>query len=635
MMKRLLILTILLIRWFTLYAEQAENKEVPGATLAEIEQQIAREQKAGNVEEEGLARWRKMDLLKNLSLTEKQVEEAVVQMEWFRKHGQWDNYYRTWQLKTNALSALGKLKQSLQETQQMLDDAKKRNNKLGRAMAYKQIGVIYLNMKQTDLAVEALQDYAELIKGEEGDYSMLSSVYYRMAKAYDYDKNYHKELRLTNEWLAFLHTKVGKVKVAEVRECYNACYLARAAAYIGLDQLDKAKTALDTAEHHAHLINRALSLHHYYKMRARYHLAEGEAAKVLVYTDSVSMMTNDKDDHADEMKALALLKLGRSAEAAHIYQRLYYDKDSIFGRDARQHLDELNTLFQVDELEAEQQRTRFRYTIIAAASIVLALLVLLLFGWRSALRQKRVNEKLRIANEQAKASSKMKTEFIRNISHEIRTPLNILSGFTQILTSSDMELGEEEKLDIQQKVMENADRITNVVDQMLELSDASSEALIERKDLTDVLNIVAQAIEHSKIALHTRPGNPDSQVTFESIADETAASMTLHTNKLFAVRTLAQLLENAVKFTSEGSIKLYMERADNKIRLIVEDTGIGIPADQAEFIFEEFVQLDAFTDGTGVGLTVARSIAQRMGGDLWLDTSYTQGARFVFELLKN
>ena len=635
MMKRLLILTILLIQWFALYAEQAENKEVPGVTLAEIEQQIAREQKAGNVEEEGQARWRKMDLLKNLSLTEKQAEEAVVQMEWFRKHGQWDNYYRTWQLKTNALSALGKLKQSLQETQQMLDDAKKRNNKLGRAMAYKQIGVIYLNMKQTDLAVEALQDYAELIKGEEGDYSMLSSVYYRMAKAYDYDKNYHKELRLTNEWLDFLHTKVGKVKVAEVRECYNACYLARAAAYIGLDQLENAKMALDTAEHHAHLINRALSLHHYYKMRARYHLAEGEAAKVLVYTDSVSMMTNDKDDHADDMKALALLKLGRSAEAAHIYQRLYYEKDSIFGRDARQHLDELNTLFQVDELEAEQQRTRFRYTIIAAASIVLALLVLLLFGWRSALRQKRVNEKLRIANEQAKASSKMKTEFIRNISHEIRTPLNILSGFTQILTSSDMELGEEEKLDIQQKVMENADRITNVVDQMLELSDASSEALIERKDLTDILNIVAQAIEHSKIALHTRPGNPDSQVTFESIADETAASMTLHTNKLFAVRTLAQLLENAVKFTSEGSIKLYMERADNKIRLIVEDTGIGIPADQAESIFEEFVQLDAFTDGTGIGLTVARSIAQRMGGDLWFDTSYTQGARFVFELLKN
>ncbi len=635
MMKRLLILTILLIQWFALYAEQAENKEVPGATLAEIEQQIAREQKAGNVEEEGLARWRKMDLLKNLSLTEKQVEEAVIQMEWFRKHGQWDNYYRTWQLKTNALSALGKLKQSLQETQQMLDDAKERNNKLGRAMAYKQIGVIYLNMKQTESAVEALQHYAELIKGEEGDYSMLSSVYYRMAKAYDYDKNYHKELRLTNEWLDFLHTKVGKVKVAEVRECYNACYLARAAAYIGLDQLENAKMALDTAEHHAHLINRALSLHHYYKMRARYHLAEGEAAKVLVYTDSVSMMTNDKDDHADDMKALALLKLGRSAEAAHIYQRLYYEKDSIFGRDARQHLDELNTLFQVDELEAEQQRTRFRYTIIAAASIVLALLVLLLFGWRSALRQKRVNEKLRIANEQAKASSKMKTEFIRNISHEIRTPLNILSGFTQILTSSDMELGEEEKLDIQQKVMENADRITNVVDQMLELSDASSEALIERKDLTDVLNIVAQAIEHSKIALHTRPGNPDSQVTFENIDDETAASMTLHTNKLFAVRTLAQLLENAVKFTSEGSIKLYMERADNKIRLIVEDTGIGIPADQAESIFEEFVQLDAFTDGTGIGLTVARSIAQRMGGDLWLDTSYTQGARFVFELLKN
>ena len=89
-----------------------------------------------------------------------------------------------------------------------------------------------------------------------------------------------------------------------------------------------------------------------------------------------------------------------------------------------------------------------------------------------------------------------------------------------------------------------------------------------------------------------------------------------------------------MKFTNEGSITLKTELTDGKVHFIVEDTGIGIPADQAEHIFEEFVQLDSFTDGTGIGLTIARSVARRMGGELWLDTSYTKGARFVFELLR-
>ena len=108
----------------------------------------------------------------------------------------------------------------------------------------------------------------------------------------------------------------------------------------------------------------------------------------------------------------------------------------------------------------------------------------------------------------------------------------------------------------------------------------------------------------------------------------------LRTNKLYAIRILTQLLENAMKFTPEGSITLSMTYTDSKVVFTVEDTGVGIPADQTEHVFEEFVQLDNFTVGTGIGLTVARSSARRMGGDLWLDTSYKQGSRFVFELLR-
>lgn len=633
-MKRLLTIIGFLTWWGLLYASNPDGRDAEEA-LAQIDNQIAQYHQKGDTEKESEARWQKIQTLKNFSMTEKQAEEALIQMEWFRNNQQWDNYYRSWQLRSNALSAMGKLQLALQETQHMLSDAKERNNKLGHAMAYKQIGVIYLNMKQTEPAVDALQHYAELMKDEESDISSLSNIYYRMAKAYDYDEAYDKELQVTNDWKRFLREKVGQRTDPESRECYNAWYLAKAAAYIGLKQFENAREALDSASYHAHLINTSLSLHHTYKMQARYYLARGDAANALLYTDSVRLVTNEKDDHTSEIRAQALMMLGMGSEAAEIYQRLYHEKDSVFGRDARQHLDELNTLFQIDELKTEQQRTKFRYTLIAASSIVLALLVLLIFGRRNTIRQKKVNEQLRIANERAIVSSKMKTEFIRNISHEIRTPLNIVSGFTQILTSPDMDLPAGSKRDIQERVTENTDRITKLVDRMLELSDVNNETLIDRNDQTNALNIVSQAIDYSGITLHTRPGNADAAVVFNTLDnEEVASSVALLTNSRYAVHALAQLLENAVKFTNEGSITLRMTSSGTKVCFSVEDTGIGIPADQTEHIFEEFVQLNEFADGAGIGLTVARSIAQRMGGNLWLDTDYTQGSRFVLELLK-
>ena len=631
-MRQLLITFCLLIVCLPLSASAKDSKDAAEAALVAADQQIAYEQQQGNVEKEGQARWQKIVTLKNFSLTEMQAAEAEVQMGWFRKHGQWDYYYRTWQLRANALCALGKLQAALHETQQMLDDAKERDNKLGRAMAYKQIGVIYLNMKQTEPAIEALRHYAELMQDEKGDYASLSNIYYRMAKAYDYDKAFDKELQVTQEWFGFIKEKAAKDPEARTQEYYNSCYLARAAAYIGLENYAQARQALDVAVNYAHQNNTALGLHHYYKMEARYYLAIGDASKALLYTDSVHLMTSEKDDHTEEVRAQALIMLGKGIEAARIYQQLYHEKDSVFGRDARQHLDELNTLFQVDELKTAQQRTKLIYTVVAALTIMLALLVLLLFGWRSAIRQKKANEQLRIANERAAASSKMKTEFIRNISHEIRTPLNIVSGFTQVLTSPDMDLTEEEKKDMQERMAENADRITKLVDRMLALSDASSETVIDRRDKTNVRDLASQAIGHSKITAHTRPGNSEATVVFEV---EEMEPVTLCTSRLYAVRALAHLLENAVKFTPQGTIRLLAECTDRSVRFIVEDTGIGIPVSESDNIFGEFVQLDSFADGTGIGLTVARSIARRMGGDLWLDTEYVKGARFVFELLRD
>ena len=250
------------------------------------------------------------------------------------------------------------------------------------------------------------------------------------------------------------------------------------------------------------------------------------------------------------------------------------------------------------------------------------------------------NRKLDIARMKAEESSRMKSDFIQQISHEIRTPLNILSGFTQVVTTPGMKLDDETKADISRQILENTDRITSLVNKMLELSDASSKAVIERNDQTAAIEIAAEAVDESGISIAPH-------LDFDMNISPEAEAVVLTTDRQSAVRALTLVLDNALKFTKPAEAharhdipkekkqaSLLLDVNDQTVRFVVEDTGIGIPAEEAEHVFEEFVQLDNYYDGTGIGLTVARSLARRLGGDIVLDTTYTTGARFVMTLPK-
>lgn len=237
-------------------------------------------------------------------------------------------------------------------------------------------------------------------------------------------------------------------------------------------------------------------------------------------------------------------------------------------------------------------------------------------------------QSLREANERAQESLDMKSNFIKQISHEIRTPLNILSGFTQVVTTPGLELSDEEKQQINQGIVENTDRITGLVNKMLDLSDASSQTVIHRTDHTTVVELTGITINKSGIA--DAPG-----FNFELDMSAEVGGTVLLTNVKSASRALTLLLDNARKFSANSSdkqIRLRVTTTAENIVFAVEDRGIGVPANEAEHIFEEFVQLDEYYDGTGIGLTIARSQARRMGGDIVLDTTYAPGARFILTL---
>jgi signal transduction histidine kinase/Tfp pilus assembly protein PilF len=279
-----------------------------------------------------------------------------------------------------------------------------------------------------------------------------------------------------------------------------------------------------------------------------------------------------------------------------------------------------------DELklyEAEREGVRMR-TI--TMSIIIALLVMLIIALTYIVNSRRRHlHELKKAYEHALESDKIKTAFIQNVSHEVRTPLNIISGFAQVFSTPEMDAGPEERQHIAQMVLTNTQLITSLVDEMLELS--VSEAS-DRPKLTDVIEIN----DLMRDLLQENQGRitPDTKMRYEStLADD----FTMTTNETMLKRIVGTLIDNAAKNTTEGSITLKAAADEDVLTITVEDTGCGIPPEEAERIFERFVKLNSFKEGVGLGLTLSRTLANRLGGNVTLDTNYVgPGARFVVTL---
>ena len=309
---------------------------------------------------------------------------------------------------------------------------------------------------------------------------------------------------------------------------------------------------------------------------------------------------------------------------------------------------ELATIYETQQKENELMKQRSSLSDLRLLTVYITLVLVILgfglfifFRHRAAVRLEKAYYDLERANIRAEESSRMKSDFIQQISHEIRTPLNILSGFTQLLTMPDMKYDEATLSNIKDQITENTDRITNLVNKMLELSEAKNHSEIECNDEVTALQIASEAVSASGI-------DEAGHLTFSQIASPELEQLRIKTNLQAAARALSLILDNARKFTAPAESRQHEKLTDHQQKVVlrisvssnrmffsVEDTGIGIPHKEAERIFDEFVQLDEFYEGTGIGLTVARSLARRIGGDIMLDTAYIGGSRFVLTLPVN
>ena len=267
----------------------------------------------------------------------------------------------------------------------------------------------------------------------------------------------------------------------------------------------------------------------------------------------------------------------------------------------------------------EEKSMIMAYYIIGLVVVLLLLGVGIVVSRKYNRRLKKSREELNEARKVAENSMHLKSLFLSNMSHEIRTPLNALAGFSAILAEDNLD--NETRQQFEAIIHQNSDLLLKLINDVVDFSrqqNGEMQFKIEEQNAVEICRNVVETVDKVK--------RTAAEIRFESDID----TLTLSTDKARLQQMLINLLVNANKFTDKGSIVLTLKREGNEALFSVTDTGCGIAPEKREKIFNRFEKLDENAQGTGLGLSICRLIIERLGGKIWVDPDYNDGARFCF-----
>lgn len=246
------------------------------------------------------------------------------------------------------------------------------------------------------------------------------------------------------------------------------------------------------------------------------------------------------------------------------------------------------------------------------------------------IERKKANQQLKQAKEKAEEADKLKTAFLANMSHDLRTPMNSIIGFSELLkdTNSDVE-----KLEYVNTIIRNGEMLLALLNDIVDLSKIEAGQIKVQPRVVDLSEVMSNIYANYK-------EKRDSTKGYEKLDLELKIS--LGENAIYNVddariyQIMGNLLDNALKFTKEGSIEFGCEKEGDKIRFNVKDTGVGIPEEKQEEIFTRFGQLKETLDdnpkGTGLGLAICKNLVHLLGGELKVKSEEGKGSVFYFDL---
>ncbi len=233
------------------------------------------------------------------------------------------------------------------------------------------------------------------------------------------------------------------------------------------------------------------------------------------------------------------------------------------------------------------------------------------------------------AKERAEQSDRLKSAFLANMSHEIRTPMNGILGFAELLAKPG--LTDDYKSKYINTIKESGERMMNIINDLIDISKIDSGQMEVFKAKTDINNVVESLYK----SLRNEVQNKGLKFIMSKGLPKRKAVIETDNEMLYAI--LDNLLKNAVKFTNKGSIEFgYTLKNDDFVEFFVKDTGIGMPDEKLEHVFDRFTQVDDSNrrqfEGTGLGLALAKSYAELLGGKLWVNSEPNRGSCFYFSI---
>lgn len=486
----------------------------------------------------------------------------------------------------NAMKVMGNDAAADSIFRQALEGERKLDSKLGMAINYANLGTLFERKKQFD---SAMVYYGESMRLNSEVKSKLGMSLCHTHFGQVYEKRQMIDSAIVQYNLAYDVIKGD-------RDLWHilASTLALARVYIIKGSMDKAWDLLCDAEKTAEEINSLRHLAQVSKLKYQWFEKKGDNAKALEY-----YIRNRKfeDSFNNEENTSRIQNL-----------RVDYERQS------KQY--EINLL----ENELTHQKLESTRILIAVTFVAIVLLVIWIITLIRGRRQlKKANDEIAEAYQQTKKALEVKTAFMKSMKHEIRTPLNGIMGFSQLLSS--MYTADEQAHQMTEVIEKQSMLLAKIIDDILEIADADT---VKPK----IENCAIDEIVESSMATARQVANADVAFAYKPFS----TGVVISTDSHILQTILVKVLDNAAKFTKQGSITVLTKQIEHGISFIVEDTGSGIPADKTETVFDQFIKLDEFSQGTGMGLTLCRTIIQKLNGKIFVDTSYSGGCRMIIEI---
>ena len=486
----------------------------------------------------------------------------------------------------NAMKVMGNDAAADSIFRQALEGERKLDSKLGMAINYANLGTLFERKKQFD---SAMVYYGESMRLNSEVKSKLGVSLCHTHFGQVYEKRQMIDSAIVQYNLAYDVIKGD-------RDLWHilASTLALARVYIIKGSMDKAWGLLCDAEKTAEEINSLRHLAQVSKLKYQWFEKKGDNAKALEY-----YIRNRKFEDS----------LNNEENTSRI-QNLRVD----YERQSKQY--EINLL----ENELTHQKLESTRILIAVTFVAIVLLVIWIITLIRGRRQlKKANDEIAEAYQQTKKALEVKTAFMKSMKHEIRTPLNGIMGFSQLLSS--MYTADEQAHQMTEVIEKQSMLLAKIIDDILEIADADT---VKPK----IENCAIDEIVESSMATARQVVNADVAFAYKPFS----TGVVISTDSHILQTILVKVLDNAAKFTKQGSITVLTKQIEHGISFIVEDTGSGIPADKTETVFDQFTKLDEFSQGTGMGLTLCRTIIQKLNGKIFVDTSYSGGCRMIIEI---